>query len=89
MIDTTTNQEEEVIDSDVDSDNEMVSATEDNDQEEVVLSELNQSIWSVVSFEKCLQSGLTYDEAVLKMEKSATEKKFGLCIVTDEVAQRI
>jgi hypothetical protein len=52
-------------------------------------SELNAPHWSVVSFETCLARGLTYDKAVKKMKRLAAKKIAGLCIVTDEVANRI
>jgi hypothetical protein len=51
--------------------------------------ELNAPHWSVVSFETCLASGLTYDKAVKKMKQFTTKKIAGLCIVTDEAAERI
>jgi hypothetical protein len=52
-------------------------------------SELNAPHWSVVSFETCLASGLTYDTAVKKMKQFVAKKVSGLCIVTDESAERI
>lgn len=52
-------------------------------------SELNASFWSVVSFEICLANGLTYDNAVKKMKQLKAKKISGLCIVTDEAAERI
>ncbi len=52
-------------------------------------SELNAPHWSVVSFEICLASGLNYDKAVKKMKQFAAKKVAGLCIVTDEAADRI
>ncbi len=52
-------------------------------------SELNAPHWSVVSFETCLASSLTYDNAVKKMKQFTAKKVSGLCIVTDESAQRI
>jgi len=52
-------------------------------------SELDMPIWSVVSFDKCEFSGLTYADAIAKMAELETNKIPGLCIVTDEVASRI
>ncbi len=52
-------------------------------------SELNTPHWSVVSFETCLASSLTYDNAVKKMKQLKAKKISGLCIITDEAAQRI
>ncbi len=51
--------------------------------------ELGEPRWSVVTFEKCVEKGLTYDEAFSRMEKLRSENKFGLCILTDEAAARI
>ncbi len=52
-------------------------------------SELNAPHWSVVSFETCLASNLTYDKAVKKMKRLTAKKIAGLCIITDEAAERI
>lgn len=52
-------------------------------------NELNEPRWSVVTFERCAASGLTYDEATRELEKLLDKKISGLCIVTDEAAQRI
>lgn len=52
-------------------------------------SELRERIWSVISFEKCEASNLTYTEAEQKLTELEAQKFSGLCIVTDEVAARI
>ncbi len=52
-------------------------------------SELNKPCWSVVTFENCAASGLTYDEAAGELEKLAARKVSGLCIVTNETARRV
>lgn len=52
-------------------------------------SELNESRWSVISFEKCEASSLTYDEAARKLKKLSKAGLSGLCIVADEVSERI
>jgi hypothetical protein len=52
-------------------------------------SELNAPKWSVVSFETCLASSLTYDGAMKKMKQLKAKKISGLCIITDEAAKRI
>lgn len=50
--------------------------------------ELDQPLWSVVSFEKCEASGLTYDQAAdLRRDLEAREIT-GLCIVTNAAAGR-
>jgi hypothetical protein len=52
-------------------------------------SELAEQRWSVVTFESRAASGLTYDEAVRKLNELREENKFGLCIITDEAAERV
>lgn len=52
-------------------------------------NELREAIWSVISFEKCEASGLTYTEAEQKLSELEAQKVSGLCIVTDETAARI
>jgi hypothetical protein len=45
--------------------------------------------WSVVSFEKSVASNLTYDKAIEKLNELAAQKISGLCIITDEAAERL
>lgn len=52
-------------------------------------SEMDEPLWSIVAFDGCAASGLTYDKAVRKLKKLAASKVAGLCIVTDEAAARI
>lgn len=52
-------------------------------------SELRARVWSVISFEECEASGLTYAEAEQKLAELEAQNFSGLCIVTDEVAARI
>jgi hypothetical protein len=52
-------------------------------------SELNEPRWSVISFEKCEATDLVYDEAALKLQKLAANDVSGLCIVTNEAAQKV
>lgn len=52
-------------------------------------NELNEPRWSVVSFEKCAASNLTYAQAERKLAELAAERVSGLCIITDEAASRI
>jgi len=52
-------------------------------------NELNESRWSVVSFERCVASNLTYEQAANKLAELADEKVSGLCIITNEAARRI
>ncbi|MEZ5427814.1 MAG: hypothetical protein R2747_16210 [Pyrinomonadaceae bacterium] len=68
---------------------EKVVPAEEAASEEDFSSELNEPRWSVVTFEKCVARGLTYDEAFQKMEELRKENLSGLCILTDEAAARI
>jgi hypothetical protein len=52
-------------------------------------SELDMPIWSVVSFDRCEASGLTYSEAAQKLAELDSQKVSGLCIITDEAASRV
>jgi hypothetical protein len=52
-------------------------------------SELSASRWSVISFERCEASGLTYEQAAERLRDLEKQKVTGLCIVTDEAAARI
>ena len=61
-----------------------ISAVEETNE-----SELGLPVWSVITFDRCAASGLTYTEAAEKLEKLKAEKVSGLCIVTDEVAARL
>ena len=51
--------------------------------------ELQESRWSVISFEKCEAGNLTYLQAERKLAELQDKKVSGLCIVTDEAAARI
>jgi hypothetical protein len=53
------------------------------------LSELGEACWSVVSFDKCEAAGLTYPQAEQKMAELLANNVYGLCIVTDEAAERV
>lgn len=63
------------------------SAVEDSGEN--LPSELDAPVWSVITFEECAANGLTYADAVEKLEKLKAEKVSGLCIVTDEACARI
>ena len=52
-------------------------------------SELDEPNWSVITFDACAASGLTYDEAFEHLKRLEAEKVSGLCIVTDETAKRM
>jgi hypothetical protein len=52
-------------------------------------NELNEPRWSVVTFERSVANNLTYDKAAQELEKLHAKKIAGLCIITDEAAERI
>ena len=52
-------------------------------------TELDQPRWSVVSFDACEASGLTYPAAVKVLAEKEAAGVYGLCIVTDEAAHRV
>jgi len=66
----------------------MSEATEQKEIE-TVTSELVMQRWSVVSFDVCEASGLTYDAAAKLMAEKDAAGVYGLCIVTDEAAERM
>lgn len=61
----------------------------ENSPESEVGFELNEPRWSVVTFEKCAAKNLTYEQAFQKMQELNAQNFSGLCIVTDEAAERI
>ena len=52
-------------------------------------SELDLPRWSVVSFDECEASGLTYYAAVKLLVEKEAAGVYGLCIVTDETGRRV
>lgn len=52
-------------------------------------SELDMPRWSVVSFDACEGAGLTYEAAEKLLSEKEAAGVYGLCIVTDEAAQRV
>lgn len=52
-------------------------------------SELLEPRWAVVSFERCEAIDLTYADAVKKMDELESQSVAGLCIVTNETAERM
>jgi hypothetical protein len=51
--------------------------------------ELDESCWSVVSFDKREASGLTYEQATMRMSELDSSGVAGLCIVTDSAGARM
>jgi len=54
-----------------------------------IVSELEQPLWSVVSFARKEAGGLTYTEAERKLAELDSAGVTGLCIVTNEAAARV
>jgi hypothetical protein len=54
-----------------------------------LVSELGQEKWTVISERGREASGLVYEEARRVVHKLTGEGRHGLCIVTDEAAQRM
>lgn len=52
-------------------------------------NELLEPRWAVVSFERCEAIDLAYAEAVKKMTELESQSVAGLCIVTNETAERM
>ena len=51
--------------------------------------ELDEPRWSVVSFDRREGGGLTYSKAVELLNELDCRKVAGLCIVTDQAAERM
>ena len=66
----------------------MSEATE-RKETQIPTSELDLRQWSLVSFDVCEASGLTYDQAVALLNEKEAAGVYGLCIVTDEAAGRM
>jgi hypothetical protein len=71
------------------ADEEKENQTEVTQTEKDFSSELNESRWSVISFETCVAESLTYAQAEQKMKELEAARVSGLCIVTNETAERI
>ncbi len=65
------------------------SSTKETRNGDQQMSELDLPTWSVVSFDQCEFSGLTFANAIAKMAELESRKVAGLCIVTDDAAARI
>jgi len=66
-----------------------MTMNEATEKQETLKSELDMPIWSVVSFDACEASQLTYHAAVKMMSEKEAAGVYGLCIVTDEAASRL
>ncbi len=58
-------------------------------EEAISESELDAARWSVVSFHQLEAGGLSYTQAAALMAELDANEIAGLCIVTDEAANRI
>ncbi|MCS6873574.1 MAG: hypothetical protein RML33_01695 [Acidobacteriota bacterium] len=52
-------------------------------------SELEKACWAVITFDSVVAHHLTYEEALSWAERLERQMQNGVCIVTDEVAERI
>ncbi|MEO8041569.1 MAG: hypothetical protein ABI646_03065 [Acidobacteriota bacterium] len=66
-----------------------MSETVQTRRSEAAKSELDLPQWSVVSFDKCEASGLTYNAATKLMSEKEAAGVYGLCIITDEAAANV
>ncbi len=57
--------------------------------ESVAMSELNEARWSVLSERGCEASRLSYATAAQLIAQLRRDRIFGLCIITDEAAERL
>jgi hypothetical protein len=53
------------------------------------MGELSEERWAVISERGCEASGMAYAEAAELMHKLASEKVYGLCVVTSDAARYI
>lgn len=58
-------------------------------ERDIEVNELRETIWAVVTFDRCAARDLTYDEAVRKIAELQAKKVAGLCIVPNSVADRL
>ena len=80
-------ENKEIESDETSSDEEKSTNTAEHSQDE--RSELNMPQWSVVSFEKIIAGNFTYAEAAEKLNELDAQKIAGLCIITDEAAERL
>jgi len=52
------------------------------------MDELGEPMWAVISAEGCEARSLTYTQAAELVRRLTREKKYGLCIITNEAAGR-
>ncbi|HUF03267.1 MAG TPA: hypothetical protein VMM38_03750 [Aridibacter sp.] len=69
----------------------MSADAEDKTREETEkeANDLREPLWAVIAFDGPIVKGLTYDQALGKIGEFSEEEKPGLCVVTNEVAERM
>lgn len=60
-----------------------------SDEPEAAVCDIDQPMWSVVSFDKIEATGLTYAQAAKLLAELDANGVNGLCIVTNEAARKI
>jgi len=68
---------------------ESLSKFIESDEPEVIGCDIEQPIWSVVSFDKLEAGGLTYAQAAKLIGELDVNGVAGLCIVTDAAASHM
>jgi hypothetical protein len=68
---------------------ESLSEFIESDEPEVIGCDIEQPMWSVVSFDRVESSGLTYTQAAQLIDELDANGGNGLCIVTDAAASHI
>jgi hypothetical protein len=53
------------------------------------MGELGEERWAVISERGCEASGMSYAQASVLMMKLASEKVYGLCVVTNDAARNL
>lgn len=71
------------------SQSEEITSSESNVSGANFTGELNQPFWSVVNFYGRIAINLTYAEAERRIAELQNQNISGLCIITDEAAERI
>ena len=71
------------------AESEEIAASESNISDTNFTNELRLPVWSVVNFDGRIAKNLTYEEAERKIAEMQTQNISGLCIITDEAAERI
>lgn len=61
----------------------------ESDEPEAAVCEIEQPIWSVVSFDRVEVRNLTYSQAVKLVDELDAKHVAGLCIITDAAASKI